>query len=56
VKLNPIYYFIEPMQELFVYQKVDLNKLFVAFFIDLVLFLIALFLYKRLIKEIKDLL
>ncbi|WP_456471419.1 ABC transporter permease [Caminibacter sp.] len=54
VDYNPLYFFIEPMQTLFLYDKVLWSDIKAAFLIALVTLLAASFLYKKLISEIKD--
>ena len=52
---NPLYYFIEPMQNLFLYAKIaPLSDLTIAALITIVTMLVALWLYKKLIPAIKD--
>ncbi|NPA55338.1 MAG: ABC transporter permease, partial [Epsilonproteobacteria bacterium] len=52
ITLNPFYYFIEPMQELFLYSKITFNYTSIA--IVIISGMSAVWLYKKLIPEIKD--
>jgi len=55
IKYNPIYYFIEPMQNIFLYGKIlDYREVLVASLITFATLFISGVLYKKLIKEIKD--
>ncbi len=54
VDFNPFYYFIEPMQTLFLYSKVLYKDVAVSFAIVAVLAVLAVWLYKKMIAEIKD--
>ncbi len=55
VDYNPAYFFIEFYQNLFLYSKVsNLDKIFALFLITLFLFFLAVYLYKKMVPEIKD--
>ena len=54
VDYNPLYYFIEPMQMLFLYYTMQKKDIFVSLLIVIFLALTAAYLYKKLIPEIKD--
>ncbi len=55
VELNPVYYFIEPMQNIFLYSKTPTFSQFLSIFlISAFTFFLAAFLYKKLIAEVKD--
>lgn len=55
VDYNPLYYFIDPLQNLFLYGKVtNYKEIAIAFLIVLFLLIFAAILYKKLISEIKD--
>ena len=55
VDYNPLYFFIEPMQQLFLYYSIINKKdIFVSILIVIFLALTASYLYKKLIPEIKD--
>jgi lipopolysaccharide transport system permease protein len=55
IKYNPIYYFIEPMQDIFLYGKIlNYKEVVIAALIAFITLIIAGFLYKKLINEIKD--
>lgn len=55
VDFNPIYYFIYPMQNIFLYSKFPTFKEFIiACLISFITFFTAWFLYKKLSVEIKD--
>jgi len=55
IKYNPIFYFIEPMQNLFLYGKIlSYKEVLISIIITIVTLLIAVFLYRKLMKEIKD--
>jgi len=56
IDLNPVYYFIGPMQEIFLYSKFSFKELFIAFFISFFTLFIAGWLYKKMTSEIKDIL
>ena len=55
IKYNPVFYFIEPMQDVFLYGKIlNYKEVVIAAVIAFVTLIIAVFLYKKLMKEIKD--
>jgi len=55
IDYNPIYYFIEPMQNLFLYSKLPSLKYFlIAIFISLGMFVFAIYFYKKMVSHIKD--
>ncbi len=54
VDYNILYYFIEPMQQLFLYWTFDKKDILISITVSIVLFLFAIWLYKKLISEIKD--
>ena len=54
VEYNPLYYFIEPMQELYLYFSLNKKDILISFLIVAVLGIISAYLYKKIISEIKD--
>jgi lipopolysaccharide transport system permease protein len=55
VDFNPIYYFIYPMQNIFLYSKLpSFSEFLITFLISSITFFVAIFLYKKISKEIKD--
>ena len=57
ITYNPIYYYIEPMQDIFLYSKLpSFNVIIIEFMISFFTLFLSLFLYKKLISEIKDVL
>lgn len=54
---NPVYYYIEPMQDIFLYSKLpSVSTLFIEFILSFSILFISLFLYKKLVPEVKDVL
>ena len=55
IELNPVYYFIEPMQNIFLYNKLpSINNFVIALLLTIITFLIGVWLYKKMISEVKD--
>ena len=54
--INPLNYFIFPLQDIFVYNRIDKSMVLVSFLISIFLLSLMVFLYKKMIDEIKDIL
>jgi len=55
IEFNPVFYFVEPLQNIFLYGKIlNYKEVFISVSIAFSMLLIAGFLYKKLIDEIKD--
>lgn len=57
VEINPVYYFIEPMQNLFLYSKLPSSHHFLmAASVSFITLFLVIYLYKKMVSEIKDIL
>ena len=54
--INPLYYFIKPYQNIFLFDEFKISDFIAPFFVASVAFLLGFYFYKKLISAVKDVL